>query len=288
MAGMNRAGVLIVAVLLATGCSGGGSEVPSAARASETVPLGQLPDPPSRAASLAPPPTAPETTVPDEPEIEPITGPIGEAALGNRLLLIGDTAMATLTVRQDGTACPVLPDLGWEMQIEAEVARYLRFADEVIDEVVVDAGENWDAVGLMFGHQIDTGAEEFGRDLDRVLNRLGARPILLYTVAEFDVPDGDVTADTDDTEVADAVLAQALNDEIRARGRSLPNVVVIDWAQEIADEDELELVDDERLPTPDGVARLVEFTAAALGEAPATTGGECLESVFTDDSAIVI
>ncbi len=286
---MKRAGVfgLVVAAVFVAGCAAGDDAAPRVVVASETVPLGQLPDPPTQVASLPAPTTPPDTTAPPEAQIEPITGPVGEAALGNRLLLIGDTAMATLTQRQEATACPALPDLGWEVQIEAEIARYIGFADVVIDELVTDSGEQWDAVGLMFGHHVDTGVAEFGGDLDDVLARLGARPVLLYTIAEGEA--GDDGTEGDDTTAADAMaLAAALNEEIRARGRSLPNVVVVDWGQAVADDESVELVDEDRVPTADGAARLVELTAAALGEAPATTGGACLESVFTDDSAIVI
>jgi hypothetical protein len=48
------------------------------------------------------------------------------------------------------------------------------------------------------------------------------------------------------------------------------------------------LVDGGPAVTEDGSGRLVLYTAAALGEAPGGTLGECLPPVFTDDSAIVL
>jgi hypothetical protein len=81
----------------------------------------------------------------------------------------------------------------------------------------------------------------------------------------------------------------ALNDVIRDRPRFHSNLVVIDWAEiTSADDADLLLVDDGPFLTEEGSGRLVLFTAAALGEPPGEPPGECLPSVFTDDSAIVL
>jgi hypothetical protein len=241
--------------------------------AGDTVALGQLPGPLSASTTPLTPPPAETTTAPTIttiPDVEPVETPIGDVVDGNRMLLIGDTAMATITPRQEGIGCDVLSGLGWEVEIEAEPGRFLPFADEVIDEVVVDAGEDWDAVGLMFGHFIDTPVEEFASELDRILQRLGDVPILLYTVAENDDP-----------------TAIAVNEVIRERD-DRPNVVVVDWGAAVAFEEVADLVEDDRTPTVDGMNRLVLLTASALGEPPGSGGGACLDAVFTDDSAIVL
>lgn len=238
----------------------------------DTVALGELPAPMSSATTPLTPPTVPTTTVTPVQGMEPIAGPIGGVAEGNRVLLIGDSAMAAITPRHDGIGCAVLTDLGWQVRIEAEPARYLPFADDVIDAVVVDSGDDWDVVGLMFGHFIDTPVDEFATDLDRVLGRLGRRPVLLYTVAEND----------DETAIA-------LNAVLRERGETLPNVVVVDWGAAVASEQVVDLVADDRTPTNVGMERIVLLTAAALGEAPTGTGdGTCLDPQFIDDGAIVV
>ena len=256
--------------LLCAACSGDGAEPTTFERVPETVALGALPEPLTSSASTVPPPaTTPITTV-DEDEIEPIEGQVGEVVTGNRLLLIGDSAMAALTPRHDGIACSVLPELGWEVEIEAEMARYLPFADEVIDEVVVDAGEKWDVIGLMFGHLLDTSVEEFGNQLERIIGRLSSRPVLLYTITQED----------------DA--AAELNETIRAIGEERPNVVIVDWGAAVAFEQIVDLTGDDNLPNEEGMGRIVLLTAAALGEPSSGGRGTCLEPRFTDDSAIVI
>jgi hypothetical protein len=267
---MKRAMALSMGVvtLVVGACSGGDASIPTAPRVADTVALGVLPEPPTpRAPAYVPPTLAPPTTAPIE-SMEPIAGPVGEVALGNRLLLVGDSAMLTLTPRHDGVACPALVDLGWQVDVEAERARYIDFGRRVIDELVIDAGDDWDVVGLMFGHDLDITPDEFGVVLDGLLDDLGPIPVLLYTVAERD----DASAE--------------LNGVIRARNR--PNVVIVDWGAAVADEQVLELVDDDFLPTDDGMERLVLLTAGALGQPATGEDGDCLEPTFTDDSAIVI
>lgn len=271
---MSRAAIgwLACGVLLCAACAGGDAEPETFQRVPDTVPLGELPEPITSTASVVvPPTTSPPTTIVEEDEVEPIDGQVGDVVEGNRLLLIGDSAMATLTERREGIACEVLSELGWEVEIEAELARYLPFADEVIDEVVVDTGEGWDVIGLMFGHLLDTPIDEFAVELERIIDELSPRPILLYTVTQ----DGDETA-------------AALNEVIRSIGESTPNVVVVDWGAAVAFEQIVDLTDDDGLPNADGMGRIVLLTAAALGEPAIVANGACLEPRFTDDSAIVI
>jgi hypothetical protein len=272
---MRRAvfGWMACGAVVCAGCAGDGGEPEALVRVPDTVALGALPAPITTvAAGIAPPTTAPTTIVEAvEDELEPIEGQVGEVVDGDRILLIGDSAMATLTERQEGAACAALTELGWDVEIEAEMARYLPFADEVIDELVVDQGEGWDVIGLMFGHLLDTSIEEFGSQLERILAELSPRPILLYTV----------TQDGDD-------VAAQLNEVIRQIGDETPNVVVVDWGAAVAFEQNVDLTDDEGLPNEDGMGRIVLLTAAALGEAPGGGIGLCIDPRFTDDSAIVI
>jgi hypothetical protein len=264
LAALSGIGLFLVA------CGGDDTATSTLPRVSETVPLGELPEPPTETTPVVVPATiAPPTTVP-EPEVVPITAPLGDEVDGNRVLLIGDTAMMSLTPRHDGIACDVLTDVGWELGIEAELGRYVGFAERVIDTLFLDAGDDWDIVGLMFGHHLDTTPDEFGAALDTQLDVLGDVPVLLYTRSEVD----------DDS--------AALNEIIRARADERPNVLIVDWGEAVADERDLTLVDDDGLPTPDGMERIVLLTAAALGEPPVSGEGECIDPLFTDDSAIIV
>jgi hypothetical protein len=257
--------------LVLAACGGDDRATSTLPRVSETVPLGELPEPPTVTGPLVTPATiAPPPTTAPEPEAVPITAPLGDVVSGNRVLLIGDTAMMALTPRHDGIACDVLTDIGWQLGIEAELGRYVGFAERVIDMLVVDAGDDWDVIGLMFGHHLDTTPDEFGAILDTQLDVLGDVPVLLYTRSEVD--DG----------------SAALNEIIRGRADARPNVLLVDWGQAVADEQDLTLVDDDGLPTADGMERIVLLTAAALGEPPTDADGQCVDPLFTDDSAIIV
>lgn len=280
--GRHTAGLTVAAAgvaLLAAACSSDPAPAALAPDVPATVALGDLPPPLSPADGVAPvpPTTAPPTTAPptSAPLVE-ITGAVGDVVDGNRVLLIGDTAMATLTTRQDGIGCETLADFGWQTQIEAERGRFLAFATDVLDEVAVDTAERWDVIGLMFGHHVDVGPDEFRVALDDLVDRISPRPVLLYTVAPISL-DGQLSAE-----------AVALNDEIRAVAAARPNAVLVDWSQAIQDEQDVSLLDDGFVPSSAGMERLVVMTAGVLGDAPGAAEGGCLESVFVDDSAILI
>jgi hypothetical protein len=269
---MNRALAALSGIgLILAACGGDDTATSNLPRVSETVPLGELPEPPTAVRPEVTPNTiAPPPTTAPEPEVVPITAPLGDTVSGNRVLLIGDTAMMSLTPRHEGIACDVLGGVGWQLDIEAELGRYVDFAEQVIDTLVVDTGDDWDVVGMMFGHHLDTTPDEFGAILDAQLDVLGDIPVLLYTRSEVD----------DDS--------AALNEIIRERAEERPNVLIVDWGEAVADEQDLSLVDDDGLPTADGMERIVLLTAAALGEPPTDDDGECLEPLFTDDSAIIV
>ncbi|MEQ9161235.1 MAG: hypothetical protein RLN74_00900, partial [Ilumatobacter fluminis] len=164
----------------------------------------------------------------------------------------------------------ILTGLGWQVGIEAELGRYIGFAGEVVDELVIDVADDWQVIGLMFGHHLDTTPDEFGVALDEVLDDIGSVPVLLYTRSEIDEASAE------------------LNDVIRQRATDRPTVVLVDWGTAVADEQELELVGADGLPTVAGMERITLLTAAALGESPSGGGGLCFEPTFTDDSAIVL
>lgn len=267
---MERAliGMIGVVALVAAACGDGDDAVSTLPDVPDTVALGGIPEAPTPISSTVVPDTVPPPTT--LPEVEPIEAPVGEVAAGDRLLLIGDSAMLTLTPRADGIACEVLTGLGWQVGIEAELGRYIGFAADVVDELVIDVADDWQVIGLMFGHHLDTTPDEFGVALDAVLDDIGSVPVLLYTRSEVDEASAE------------------LNDVIRQRATDRPTVLLVDWGQAVADEQELELVGDDGLPTAAGMERITILTAAALGESPTGGGGLCFEPTFSDDSAIVL
>lgn len=257
----------------AAGCSAADSEVATTVVATPagTVPIGDLPERPSGDVV----PTIPvitldtvavpdSTTGPDAPLL--VVEPLVDDVDGNRVLLIGDTALAATTTRATDSMCQVVNGFGWDVEVEAEPGRTIAFADEVISRVADD----WDVVGLMFGHYVETTVDDFGVALDALLERLAARPVILYTVAEIG---------------EDQV---AVNEVLRDRDAVWPNVVLIDWAEKVGIEPEVLVEDGGPTPTDEGAGRLGLFTAALLGRVDTDVPGACVESVFVDDSAIIL
>lgn len=265
--------VWLVVVLGACGTSAG-TATTTRVIVPETVAIGELPEPltgvtpPPTPPTTAPPSTAPATVPPDER----LEGPVGEQVLGNRIIVIGDSLFAGTAPRNDGIMCDVLTSFGWDVELDAEPGRFVEFGGVVLDQRLrPDGGDDWDAAAIFVGNQFDGDVESFTRELDEALTRLAPRPTLIYTLTE---------TDTD---------RAALNEVIRDRPRFHPNLKVIEWAEiTSADDADLLLVDNGPLLTDEGSGRLVLYTAEALGRAPGDTEGDCLPSVFTDDSAIVL
>lgn len=247
--------------------------LPPASDIPETVALGDFPEPLSSAGTVPVVPITPvvdETTPTTEPPRDPITGPIGDEVFGNRILIIGDTVLASTAPRFDGEMCDALEAFGWQAEIAAEVGRFVEFGRAVVDARVVPEEPEWDAAAVMLGNHFDGDVASFRAELDALVDELDPRPVLLYTIVE------------DDTFQAD------LNDVIRDMPRFHPNVVILDWA-EIAAVDAEILLDE----TPSGLSvegrrRLALFTAAALGEPPTSEAAGCVPPIFVDDSAIVL
>ena len=265
------AGALVGAAAMAlAGCAGGETAAPFVG-VPETVAIGGMPRPLSDTSI----PTLPEvvvesTTTPMTPTAgarDPIRGPLVDEVLDHRVLLIGDTAMAATTPRAGGIMCDIVTELGWDVEIEAEPGRPIEFAEEVLDAVLTD---EWDVVGLMFGHHLTETAADFAAGLDLALDRLADRPVILYTVAELGTEQAEV------------------NRSIREREQSLPNVVVVDWADATNSEPDVLLENGGPALSEEGAGRLALFTAALLSRVPDGDPGTCVESLFTDDSAIVL
>lgn len=261
-----RVAVALVVLASVVACAGDETAAPPSVVVPGTVEIGGMPGELS-GTTVATLPEIEQTTTTTEPDAEPISGPLVDEVLDHRVLLIGDTALAATTPRAGGILCDVVTGFGWDVEVEAETGRSIEFADVVLDELAVD---EWDVVGLMFGHHLADTVDEFEQRLDAVLDRIGDRPVILYTVAE-----------TGDEQVA-------VNRAIRDRARSRPNVVIVDWADATSIEPDVLLDEGGPQPSEIGAGRLALFTAALLSRTPSDEPGTCLESVFVDDSAIVL
>jgi hypothetical protein len=192
---------------------------------------------------------------------------IGEQIIGNRILVIGDSIMASTATRYTGYMCDDLVPLGWSVAVEAEPSRFIDFGNRVLDRRLDPTrGEDfdWDAAVVHLGSNYGNDQERFEAELRLILARLAPRPTLLFTVTQYKPS-----------------YAQA-NESIRKLAAEFENVTLLDWEQ--VSKYPGVLSGDRLHPTDDGRHVLVDMVAEALG--PATLGqGECLKSQFTDDSA---
>ena len=236
--------------------------------------------------ALAPLPTVggvgvlPSTVAPEpEPVISvPVTRPVtedgttaelvGDKVIDNRLLVIGDSIMASTATRYSGLMCDSLVPLGWAVEVEAEPSRFIDFGNRVLDRVldpVVGTEDDWDAAAVFLGSNYGRDQQRYEDELRVILYRLAPRPTLLYTVTEYRPAWAEV------------------NETIHKLADEFDNVTVVDWEQTARYPGVLS--GDGLHPTNTGRQVLVDLTASALG--PAALGaGECLKSQFTDDSAV--
>lgn len=290
---------VLAPVLFAAGAC---SETPAVAPLNTTflevpdiVGLTELPEPLTLTPTLPPPAsfeplptfTGP-TTVPPPPTVpySLTPGAVADAVTGNRILMIGDSILASTANRFGGPMCATIESFGWVAQIEAEESRHIEFAQEVLDELLpdpepgvsnpgesvsddpvagADGPDDFDVVMIMLGNNYRGDVEAFAAQYDALLRRLTPRPVIMFTVTEDEVEKAEV------------------NGVIRALAANYENVLVIDWAEISADAPEELLGSDDLHLSNLGRERLSLFTVAALGK---TTTGEpdCLEPLFTDDS----
>jgi len=209
-------------------------------------------------------PTAEILTTVDETSTSS-TAPIGQAvAKGDRVLMIGDSILASTASRYGGLMCSTLVPLGWQVALEAEVSRTISFARTVQRERL---DEGWDAGLVFLGTNDGANATEYAATLDRVVTDFGDVPVVLVNVTQRNSAMVDINA-----AIADVAGRHA-------------NVVVVDWRAMTYIEPTL-LNSDGIHPTGRGREALVAAVAAALGQAPPATGkADCLDSVFIDDAA---
>lgn len=229
----------------------------------EPLTLGTLPELPP--APTDPDASVPPTTVatgPGAPPIQP--GTVAEYVDGNRVLVIGDSILASTAPRYQGLLCSVLnDDFGWSVEVHAETGQHIEYATTVLDDRLDSRGlDGFDAVVVMLGNNYRGDYDDFTQRLEALIERLSPRPIVLFTLTErhADHP--------------------RINEYIGWRTYFHPNVIVVDWAQFSAAEPDKLLAGDGLHLSDTGRGRIVMFAAAALGPAPATVGRPtCVEHV---------
>lgn len=194
--------------------------------------------------------------VPESPERT-----VGALAGGNRVLMMGDSILASTSKRYGSNMCKVLVPMGWEVAIEAEVSRDASFGKKVLDRMYDDG---WDAGLVLLGNNYDGDEQRYLKEMTTIIDRFEGKPVVLLTVTEFR---------EDRREV---------NDVIRSLAEVFPNVMIVDWAsmsryQGVLADDGLHL-------TEGGREVLAQVVAPTFDTAPKQPG-KCLDATFHDDSA---
>jgi len=195
-----------------------------------------------------------------EPVLPSFDKTVGQVAEGPRLLLIGDSILATVARRYNNKACRRLVPLGWQMVIEAEIGKSIQFGTEVVDAKL---DEQWDAAVVFLGTNYWQTPVEYRRLLSSILDDLSPRPTILFTTSMYRPKQREV------------------NDAVEAEARNRDNVWLVDWEQ-ISKSDGV-LSGDGIHPSTEGNDLLVAVLAKVLGNAPAGGSGKCLESEFVED-----
>lgn len=148
------------------------------------------------------------------------------------------------------------------IEVDAEPARRIQFGNEVLDTRLQ---VEWDAAVVMLGNNyISVNPDYFERSLEKIINRLSPRPIVLFTVS------------------LSSEKKIAVNEMIMEAAAAHENVVILDWAALTTAHPEILRQDGLHITEP-GRQVLADELAKVLGPAP-TQPGECLGTSFFDDS----
>ncbi|MFZ9629489.1 MAG: SGNH/GDSL hydrolase family protein [Ilumatobacteraceae bacterium] len=196
------------------------------------------------------------TTVPLSPEER-----LGNFVSGNRVIMIGDSVMASTAQRYGDNMCDTLVPLDWQVEVDAETGRFVQWGNFVLDYRLE---ETWDVAVILLGNNYGGNIEYYHDQLERMVERLEPALVVLMTVTEID--DGRV-------DVNNAIFDIAANHQ---------NVYVLDWAAVTASDASLTGEDGLHL-TVEGRERMATEVSLVLGDAPVSPG-DCLPTDFTDDS----
>jgi hypothetical protein len=207
---------------------------------------------------------SPARSVPERAALDPMR-PIGDQVDGNRLIVIGDSVLASLSSRYGDQLCTNLVWRRWAVEVDAEVGQHIEFGRRVLAR---RGSTGWDAAVVMLGNNYDGDLQAFATELDALLDELGDVPVVLLTVTRY------------------RPIQDQVNYVLRNTAAERPNVRLVDWQARTAEEDADELLSGDGLHLSErGQVALAATITSVLGLAPPGEHGACLASKFTDDSA---
>ena len=206
-------------------------------------------------------------TLPDGVSIDfpELLGPmIGPQVGGPRVLMIGDSIMASTSSRYGNEMCDTLVQLGWQVEVEAQSGGFVDFGLKVLNERL-DAG--WDTAVVFLGTNFDGNQTNYENKMRQIFEKLSPMPFVVLTTALFDP------------------RQQKVNDVIMNLASDFSNVTVLDWSI-IAENDGVTGTDGIHL-SPDGRSVFAAAIARALEFAP-TREGECLPMFFRSELPVPV
>ena len=206
--------------------------------------------------------TLPEGVSIDFPEL---LGPmIGPQVGGPRVLMIGDSIMASTSSNYGNEMCDTLVQLGWQLEVAAQSGSFVDFGLKVLDQRL-EAG--WDTAVVFLGTNFDGNQANYENKMRKIFERLSPMPFVVLTTALFDP------------------RQQKVNDVIMNLASDFSNVTVLDWSI-IAENDGVTGTDGIHL-SPDGRSVFAAAIARALEFAP-TREGECLPMFFRSELPVPV
>lgn len=205
-------------------------------------------------------------TLPEGLEVEfpELLGPvIGPRVSGPRVLMIGDSILASTSRRYGNEMCGALTSLGWKVAVEAEAGSFVDFGQQVMRSRF---GEGWDAVVVHLGTNFEGNLASYDDRLRNILEGAWPTPVLLLTTTEF------------------RAAQRTVNEAILAVRGDFDNVTILEWhrisaSPGVIGRDRVHLTDGGRAVLAAAVSRALDFPKVS-------DGGSCLDSRFTDDSRV--
>jgi len=253
---MRRSSVLAVLLIAAVSCGSSGSNGATTTAVSGTVAgIGNLPDQVSTTAVNS----VSETST--SLESRPLT--VGELSDGPRLLMIGDSIFAAVSRRYSNMACDRLVPLGWQVAVEAERGRFIDLGLRIVKQKLP---QGFDAAVLFLGTNYGKKQDIYKEYLDKILDQLAPRPVIILTATEY------------------KPFIQEVNAVIEEEVKTRDNLWLVDW-REISKTPGT-LWKDGIHPVDAGNVLLMDSIIKVLGNAPGGAPGECLKVEFKDDAPL--
>jgi hypothetical protein len=189
---------------------------------------------------------------------------IGPQIKGNRVLMIGDSILASTSSRYNNEMCNTLTKLGWQVAVEAQAGEFIGFGAKVLGR---RWEEGWDTAVVFLGTNNDGDMVDYEQKLREMFDVLSQNPFVVLTTAEF------------------RPKQLQINEIIKRVADEYGNVTVLDWAAVtrnygLIGTDGVHLTADGRAVFATAVARSLEF-------ARDRNNGQCLRSIFDNDSKVL-